>query len=71
MCEKLYVNKYYVSHVFKKYTGVAPMAYVTKMRMTLAKKLLEETELSASEISRRCGYLDTTNFSEISKAAKK
>ena len=30
ICERLYVNKYYVSHVFKKYTGVAPMAYVTK-----------------------------------------
>ena len=38
------------------------MNYVTKMRMTLAKKLLEETDLSASEISRRCGYMDTTNF---------
>lgn len=62
ICDKLFVNKYYVSHVFKKYTGVAPMNYVTKMRMTLAKKLLEETDLSASEISRRCGYMDTTNF---------
>jgi AraC-like DNA-binding protein/mannose-6-phosphate isomerase-like protein (cupin superfamily) len=62
ICEKLYVNRYYVSHVFKKYTGVSPMNYVTKCRMTLAKKLLEETNLSASEISRRCGYFDTTNF---------
>lgn len=71
VCEKLYVNKYYVSHVFKKYTGVAPMAYVTKMRMTLAKKLLEETELSASEISRRCGYFDTTNFFRNFKSSEK
>ena len=71
MCEKLYVNKYYVSHVFKKYTGVAPMAYVTKMRITLAKKLLEETELSASEISRRCGYFDTTNFFRNFKSSEK
>lgn len=47
------------------------MAYVTKMRMTLAKKLLEETELSASEISRRCGYFDTTNFFRNFKSSEK
>lgn len=71
ICEKLFVNKYYVSHVFKKYAGIAPMAYVAKMRMTLAKKLLEETELSASEISRRCGYADTTNFFRNFKSSEK
>ena len=62
ICKALFVTNYYVSHVFKKYTGISPMQYVTKCRMTLAKKLLEETELTVREIATRCGYDETTNF---------
>lgn len=62
ICEKLYVNKYYVSHIFKKYTGFSPMQYVTRCRMTLAKNLLEETDLSINEIAEKCGYEDVINF---------
>ncbi len=62
ICEKLYVNKYYVSHIFKKYTGFSPMQYVTRCRMTLAKNLLEETDLSINEIAEKCGYEDSINF---------
>lgn len=71
ICNNLYVNKYYVSHIFKKYAGIAPMNYVRKLRMTLAKKLLAETDLSASEISRRCGYADTTCFFRNFKGSEK
>lgn len=62
VCNELYVSKYYLSHVFKKYTGIAPMQYVTKCRLSYAKKLLTETDLSACEISERCGYGDCTSF---------
>lgn len=62
VCSELYVSKYYLSHVFKKYTGIAPMQYVAQCRLAHAKKLLAETDLSACEISERCGYGDCTSF---------
>ena len=62
VCNELYVSKYYLSHVFKKYTGISPMQYVAQCRISHAKKLLEETDLSAREISERCGYEDCTVF---------
>lgn len=62
ICEKLYVNKYYVSHIFKKYTGCSPMQYVTRCRIALAKSLLEETNLNVNEIAVKYGYEDVINF---------
>lgn len=62
VCEDLDISKYYLSHVFKKYMGTPPMQYVTAKRMSHAKKLLQETDLSATEIGERCGYKDSVLF---------
>ncbi|MBE6568986.1 MAG: helix-turn-helix domain-containing protein [Ruminococcaceae bacterium] len=62
VCEVLGVSKYYLSHVFKNYMGVPPMQYVTSQRMAYAKKLLCETDLSASAIGEQCGYKDHSLF---------
>ena len=62
ICEDLNVSKYYISHVFKKYIGKPPMQYVTSKRISYAKKLLQETDLSACEIGEMCGYKDHALF---------
>lgn len=62
VCEALGISKYYLSHVFKNYMGVPPMQYVTAQRMSYAKKLLYETDLSASAIGEHCGYKDHSLF---------
>lgn len=62
ICEELNVSKYYISHVFKKYIGKPPMQYITSKRISYAKKLLQETDLSACEIGEMCGYKDHTLF---------
>ncbi len=62
VCEKLHVSKYYISHVFKKYIGKPPMQYITAKKIDYAKKLLQETDLSASEIGEKCGYSDHALF---------
>ena len=38
------------------------MQYVTSKRISYAKKLLQETDLSATEIGERCGYKDHVLF---------
>ena len=62
VCRDLGVSKYYISHVFKDYMGVPPMHYVTTQRIAYAKKLLYETDLTASSIGEMCGYKDHSLF---------
>lgn len=62
ICEELNISKYYLSHVFKKYMGTPPMQYVTVKRISYAKKLLQETDLTATEIGEKCGYKDHVLF---------
>ena len=52
---------------FKKLTGYPPAKYITLRRMELAKSLLEETELTVSDIMYRVGINDLSHFSKLFK----
>lgn len=52
-----------LGRLFARYCGKPPMAYVTEMRMELAKNLLRTSPLSIKEISARTGYEDPLYFS--------
>ena len=62
ICDELKISKYYLSHVFKNYMGMPPMQYITTKRISYAKKLLQETDLTASAIGEACGYKDHVLF---------
>ena len=62
ICNDLKISKYYLSHVFKQYMGKPPMNYVASKRIAYAKKLLQETDLNATEIGEMCGYKDHVLF---------
>ena len=61
------VSEVYLRRLFKKQLDVSPAAYVTRQRMILAKKLLENEELSIAEISLQTGYRDPLYFSRLFK----
>ena len=61
------LNKYYLSHAFKKKFGLSPIQYLNKMRCEEAKKLLETTDLSIAEIAVQVGYNSISHFSEMYK----
>jgi AraC-like DNA-binding protein len=42
--------------------GMPPMQYITTKRISYAKKLLQETDLTASAIGEACGYKDHVLF---------
>ena len=44
--------------------GFSPQEFLMKTRVAAAMKLLEETNLSASEIATRCGFVDGSSFAE-------
>jgi len=62
-----YVSTYYLSHLFKEYTGFSPMNYLSALRIRKAQELLEDSHYSISEISQLVGYEDLQHFSNAFK----
>lgn len=57
----------YISLLFKKATEDGFNSYITKERMKIATKLLEETNLSIASIAEACGYGNAKYFSVVFK----
>ena len=49
---------------FQNAFGFSPQEFLMKTRVIASMKLLEETNLSASEIAIRCGFVDGSSFAE-------
>lgn len=56
VAKQFYLNASYLSRIFTKTMGVTFTAYLTDIRLGAARKMLEESDLSISEIARACGY---------------
>jgi AraC-like DNA-binding protein len=67
LAEEYHLNAYYLSHLFKKVTGYPIMQYLTKCRLSLARKLLTETDMSITDIVYNAGFSDSSNFSRLFK----
>ena len=61
LCERLYMDKYYMSHLFKETTGFSIMEYLQSKRIQYAKRLLIEG-ISITETCYACGFQDYSNF---------
>ena len=68
LSDMFFINKYYFSHCFKDFSGISPKQYLTQVRLNNALKLLDNTELSISEITEQCGFSDINNFIRLFKA---
>lgn len=62
-----YSPNYFCSS-FKKFTGVTFIDYLNELRFSYAKKLLLNTNHSASEIAERCGFNDFSYFMKTFKS---
>lgn len=56
------VSKFHLNRVFKNHTGYTPRAYLEKVRMNHAKKLLQSTNLNGIEIGFQVGYQSSSSF---------
>lgn len=61
--------KYHFLRRFKDVTGETPHQFILRRRLARAEKLLVNTDLSAAEIGRRCGFADPTSFSSAFRTA--
>ena len=62
LCDKGHFSSSYMNRLFKKYYQMTPMEYVYHLRITKAKKLLCESNLSLQEISVDCGFYDVSHL---------
>lgn len=63
----LFVNKAYLSHLFKQELGIGFTDYLVSVKIERAKYLLEYSQLKVYEIGMQLGYGDTEYFSRVFK----
>ncbi|GIO34087.1 MULTISPECIES: response regulator transcription factor [Paenibacillus] len=67
LTQKYYIHPNYISQLFKKETGETFTSYITRLRITYACELLEQTEDLVSEIAEKAGYQDYFYFTRMFK----
>lgn len=67
LAHMFYINKFYLTRVFKEQFGVTINGYLIQLRITKAKQLLRFSDKTVDEISMECGYDDSNYFSRLFK----
>lgn len=67
LAEQYYINKYYLTRIFKEQFGVTINNYLLNIRITHAKRLLRFTDKSAEEIGHEVGFHELYYFSRVFK----
>ena len=67
LAERFYINKFYLTRVFKEQFGLSVTSYLTQLRITQAKRLLRFTDKSVENVAQECGLNDANYFSRLFK----
>ena len=67
LAERFFINKYYLTRIFKEQFGVTINQYITQMRITDAKRALRFSDESVESIGYNCGIGAPYYFSRIFK----
>lgn len=65
--KKFYIDKYYLSRIFKKNTGYTVNEFINIQKIRKAQKLLEDTDFSIARVAALSGYDNITYFTKIFK----
>ncbi len=65
MAGALFVNGSYLLRVFRRSTGLTPLAYHHQVRCQKARELLVKTDRSISEIGEEVGFVSSSHFSHV------
>lgn len=67
LAERFYINKFYLTRIFKEQFGESVTGYLLQVRITKAKQSLRFTDKPIEEIAHECGMQDANYFSRIFK----
>lgn len=59
------LNRSYLSSLFKRHTGLSPLKYIQRFRLTKAQHLLESSRMPVSAIAYTCGYQQPESLIKI------
>lgn len=62
-----FINKYYLTRIFKEQFGITITNYLLQVRITHAKQLLRFTDLTIEKIGQECGMADANYFARAFK----
>lgn len=65
LAAQFYIDKYYLSKIFKKKYGITINAYISQKRITAAKQLLRFSDKTIEQISCEIGIADTNYFTRL------
>ena len=61
LAKQFFISRPYLSHMFKKHTGLSVSDYISRKRLTMAQGLLRDG-VSAIDAANQCGYTDYSVF---------
>jgi AraC family transcriptional regulator len=62
LAQQAHLSRFHLLRLFKRAYGETPLKRLTRLRMTEAKRCLQQGGLSISEIAARCGYENPAHF---------
>ncbi|OUS76390.1 AraC family transcriptional regulator [Paenibacillus sp. MY03] len=65
LAEHVSLSPGYFSVIFKQYTGLTPIQYLTRIRLDHAKRLLRGSRLPIREVAEQAGFSDSFYFTRI------
>lgn len=69
LSERFYISEFYLCRLFKEYAGHPPLAYVTRLRVEHAKRLLATTDLHVDRVAALSGFGSVSSFSKALRSA--
>ena len=67
LCQAVGISQQYLYKIFKKETGMSPKEYISAERLKAAKKLLQDTNFSITQIAESTGFDSVLTFSKFFK----
>lgn len=65
LAELIHLSEYRFCHLFKESIGQSPLNYINEVRLKKAHSLLEQKELTVTEVAEAVGFNDYNNFGRL------
>lgn len=64
IAEKVGISRYYMTHLFKKHTGITVCEYRNELKITRAKQMLLNSDMKITDIAYNCGFSSASYFTK-------
>ncbi|GBC98525.1 Bifunctional transcriptional activator/DNA repair enzyme AdaA [bacterium HR17] len=65
LAQRCFVSPYYLCHLFRQHLQTTPLEYLVRLRLTIARQLLEQVGLSIGDVAVLVGYQDWRHFHRL------